>query len=116
MAQAVRTRQRLGWTALMSSVRCQGTKFSCSWASSFLAPREINANSYYAAAYTLLGATLGYDAPKQDWQAWIDLRNLTNKRYANTVTPGYDDKGLDIARSTPGDGRGIYTGVSWSWR
>ncbi|TFY86320.1 TonB-dependent receptor [Pseudomonas nabeulensis] len=74
------------------------------------------ANSFYAASYTLLGATVGYDAPKQDWQAWVDLRNLTNKRYANTVTPGYDDKGLDAARSTPGDGRGIYTGVSWAWR
>ncbi len=74
------------------------------------------ANSYYASAYTLLGATFGYDAPKQDWQAWVDLRNLTNKRYANTVTPGYDDKGLDVARSTPGDGRGVYAGISWSLR
>ena len=74
------------------------------------------ANSYTAASYTLLGATFGYDAPKHDWQAWVDLRNLTNRRYANTVTPGYDDKGADMARSTPGDGRGIYTGVSWSWR
>jgi len=74
------------------------------------------ANSYYASAYTLLGATFGYDAPKQDWQAWVDLRNLTNKRYANTVTPGYDDKGLDVARSTPGDGRGVYAGVSWRLR
>ncbi|QJI28693.1 TonB-dependent receptor [Pseudomonas sp. ADAK18] len=74
------------------------------------------ANSYYATAYTLLGATVGYDAPKQDWQAWVDLRNLTNKRYANTVTPGYDDKGQDVARSTPGDGRGVYAGVSWSLR
>ncbi|KAA0945853.1 TonB-dependent receptor [Pseudomonas sp. ANT_H14] len=74
------------------------------------------ANSYYAAAYTLLGATVGYDAPKQDWQAWVDLRNLTNKRYANTITPGYDDKGRDVARSTPGDGMGVYAGVSWSLR
>lgn len=74
------------------------------------------ANSYYAAGYTTLGATFGYDAPKQDWQAWVDLRNLTNRRYANTITPGYDDKGMDAARSTPADGRGIYTGVSWSWR
>lgn len=74
------------------------------------------ANSYYAASYTLLGATVGYDAPRQDWQAWVDLRNLTNKRYANTVTPGYDDKGVDVARSTPGDGRGVYAGVSWRWR
>ncbi|MFS7183288.1 hypothetical protein AB6846_24575 [Serratia proteamaculans] len=67
------------------------------------------ANSYYAASLgPTLGATFGYDAPKQDWQAWVDLRNLTNQRYANTVTPGYDDQGKDAARSTPADGRGIY--------
>ncbi|NMX33675.1 TonB-dependent receptor [Pseudomonas sp. WS 5413] len=74
------------------------------------------ANSYYARAYGLLGTTVGYDAPKQDWQAWVDLRNLTNQRYANTVTPGYDDHGKDMARSTPGDGMGVYAGVSWSLR
>ncbi|MDD1012130.1 TonB-dependent receptor family protein [Pseudomonas rubra] len=74
------------------------------------------ANSYPADAYAILGATLGYNAPKQDWQAWLDLRNLTNKRYAATVTPGYDDKGLDIARSTPGEGFAVYTGVSYSFR
>ncbi|WP_289138226.1 TonB-dependent receptor [uncultured Pseudomonas sp.] len=74
------------------------------------------ANSYYARAYGLLGATVGYDAPKHDWQAWLDLRNLTNQRYANTVTPGYDDHGKDMARSTPGDGMGVYAGVSWSLR
>ena len=44
------------------------------------------------------------------WQAWLDLRNLTDKRYAATVTPGYDDKGADVARhggkrSTPYLGR-----------
>jgi iron complex outermembrane receptor protein len=39
---------------------------------------------------------------------------LTNKHYAATVTPGYDDKGLDAARSTPGEGMGVYVGVSWS--
>ena len=74
------------------------------------------ANSYYARVYGLLGATVGYDAPKHDWQAWVDLRNLTNQRYANTVTPGYDDHGKDMARSTPGDGMGVYAGVSWSLR
>ncbi|MBP5149771.1 TonB-dependent receptor family protein, partial [Pseudomonas protegens] len=53
------------------------------------------ANSYYADPYALFGATLGYNAPKNDWQTWVDVRNLTDKRYAATVTPGYDDKGLD---------------------
>ena len=67
-------------------------------------------------AYALLGARLGWNSPKQDWQAWLDLRNLTNKRYAATVTPGYDDAGQDAARSTPGEGFGVYTGVSYSFR
>ncbi len=73
------------------------------------------ANSYYADAYATFGATLGYIAPKDDWQTWLDLRNLTNTRYAATVTPGYNDNGADAARSTPGEGFGVYTGVSWSW-
>lgn len=74
------------------------------------------ANSYYADPYALFGATLGYNAPKNDWQTWVDVRNLTDKRYAATVTPGYDDKGLDAARSTPGEGLGVYLGGSWSLR
>lgn len=74
------------------------------------------ANSYSADAYALLGARLGWDSPKRDWQTWLDLRNLTNKRYAATVTPGYDDAGKDVARSTPGEGFGVYAGVSYSFR
>ncbi|AGZ35922.1 MAG: TonB-dependent receptor family protein [Pseudomonas sp.] len=74
------------------------------------------ANSYPADAYALLGARLGWDSPKQDWQTWLDLRNLTNKRYAATVTPGYDDAGLDKARSTPGESFSVYAGVSYSFR
>ncbi|WDY59894.1 TonB-dependent receptor family protein [Pseudomonas sp. PSKL.D1] len=74
------------------------------------------ANSYHADAYALLGARLGWNSPKQDWQTWLDLRNLTNKRYAATVTPGYDDAGQDVARSTPGESFGVYAGVSYSFR
>lgn len=74
------------------------------------------ANSYHADAYALLGATLGYNAPKQDWQTWLDLRNLTNKRYAAIVVPGYNDAGTDMARSVPGEGFGVYAGVSYSFR
>ncbi|WP_223455510.1 MULTISPECIES: TonB-dependent receptor family protein [unclassified Pseudomonas] len=72
------------------------------------------ANSYYADPYAIFGATLGYNAPKGDWQTWLDMRNLTDKHYAATVTPGFDDKGLDAARSTPGEGMAMYVGVSWS--
>ncbi len=74
------------------------------------------ANSYHADAYALLGARLGWNSPKQDWQTWLDLRNLTDKRYAATVTPGYNDAGQDVARSTPGEGFGVYAGVSYSFR
>lgn len=74
------------------------------------------ANSYPTDAYALLGATLGYNSAKQDWQTWLDLRNLTNKRYAATVTPGYNDNGKDVAHSTPGEGFGVYAGVSYSFR
>lgn len=73
------------------------------------------ANSYPADAYAILGARVGYNAPRQDWQTWLDLRNLTNQRYAATVTPGYNDNGQDVARSTPGEGFGVYAGVSYSF-
>lgn len=72
------------------------------------------ANSNHADAYTQFGARLGWDSPQQDWQTWLDLRNLTNKRYSASVTPGYDDQGSDQPRATPGEGFGVYAGVSYS--
>lgn len=74
------------------------------------------ANSYHADDYATLGARLGWDSPQRDWQTWLDLRNLTNKRYAATVTPGSNDAGRDIARSTPGEGAAVYAGVSYTFR
>ncbi|WP_273823231.1 TonB-dependent receptor family protein [Pseudomonas asplenii] len=74
------------------------------------------ANSRHASSYALFGATLGYASPKQDWQTWLDLRNLTNQHYAALVVPGYDDKGADAARSVPGEGMGVYAGISYSFR
>ncbi|OWQ52546.1 TonB-dependent receptor [Stenotrophomonas maltophilia] len=71
------------------------------------------ANSYSAESHVIFGTRVGYDAPGGRWQAWAELRNLTDRHYAATVTPGYDDAGNDVARSTPGDGRGVYAGVRW---
>ncbi len=71
------------------------------------------ANSYSAESHVIFGTRFGYDAPGGRWQAWAELRNLTDRHYAATVTPGYDDAGKDVARSTPGDGRGVYAGVRW---
>lgn len=73
------------------------------------------ANSFYADAYTLWGMSLGYEALNKSWYAWLDLRNLNNIHYAATVTPGYNDKGQDIARSTPGEGRSAYAGLQFKF-
>nr|WP_050577192.1 TonB-dependent receptor [Pseudomonas cremoricolorata] len=74
------------------------------------------ANSRHADAYATFGARLGWNSPKQDWQTWLDLRNLTDQRYSATVTPGFNDNGQDVARSTPGEGFAAYVGVAYSLR
>ncbi|KAA8732830.1 TonB-dependent receptor [Acinetobacter qingfengensis] len=71
------------------------------------------ANSFYADRYQIWGATLGFNAPNQYWQGWLDFRNIGNKHYAAIVTPGYNDKGQDVARSIPGEGFGTYAGITW---
>ncbi|MEW6384320.1 MAG: TonB-dependent receptor, partial [Pseudomonadota bacterium] len=71
------------------------------------------ANSYWADSHVIFGSHIGYEAPGGRWQAWAEMRNIGNRHYAATVTPGYDDAGKDVARSTPGEGRGVYAGVRW---
>ena len=71
------------------------------------------ANSYWADSHVIFGSRIGYEAPGGRWQAWAEMRNIGNRHYAATVTPGYDDAGKDVARSTPGEGRGVYAGVHW---
>lgn len=69
------------------------------------------ANSFRADSRVIVGARLGFDAPGGRWQGWLELRNLGDRRYAAIVTPGYDDGGRDAARSTPGEGFGVYAGL-----
>ncbi|ANF83098.1 TonB-dependent receptor [Acinetobacter sp. NCu2D-2] len=71
------------------------------------------ANSYYANAYTIWGLSLGYTPEQHNWTTWLEFKNLSNKHYAATVTPGYNDQGQDIARSTPGEGRSAYFGLNY---
>ncbi|MBL0950235.1 MAG: TonB-dependent receptor, partial [Pseudomonas sp.] len=71
------------------------------------------ANSYYADAYATFGATLGYASPKDDWQAWLDLRNLTDEDYATAISPIYNARGNDAAALYVGDGFGAFTGVAF---
>ncbi|MFT4247221.1 MAG: TonB-dependent receptor [Pseudomonas sp.] len=71
------------------------------------------ADSKRTPGYAIYGASLGFEAPSGRWSAWLDLRNLTGKRYVAIVAPGYDDAGSDQARVTPGEGRALYAGFSW---
>jgi iron complex outermembrane recepter protein len=48
----------------------------------------------------------------QTWKFWLDLRNLTDETYASTVTPGFNDQGLDATRYTPGQGLSGYAGIA----
>ncbi|MBN6152532.1 TonB-dependent receptor [Xanthomonas sp. AmX2] len=69
------------------------------------------ANSAHADGHLIFGTRLGFDAPGGRWQGWLELRNLGDRHYAATVTPGYDDAGKDVARATPGEGFGVYAGA-----
>jgi len=74
------------------------------------------ANTFDADSHAIFGARVGYDAAGGRWQGWLEARNLGDRHYAATVTPGYDDAGQDVARSTPGEGFGVYAGISWRFR
>lgn len=71
------------------------------------------ANSVRADSHAIVGSRVGFDAPSGRWQAWAEMRNIGDRHYAATVTPGYNDAGKDVARSTPGVGRGVYAGLRW---
>lgn len=71
------------------------------------------ANSFWADSRAVFGTRVGFDAPSGRWQLWAEMRNIGDRHYAATVTPGYDDAGRDVARSTPGEGRSVYAGVRW---
>jgi iron complex outermembrane receptor protein len=74
------------------------------------------ANSFWADSHVIFGTRVGFDAPGGRWQGWLEARNLGDRHYATTVTPGYDDAGKDAARSTPGEGFGVYAGISWRFQ
>ena len=59
------------------------------------------ANSYWADSHVIFGSRIGYDAPPWPLAAWVEMRNIGNRHYAATVTPGYDDAGR-MSRARPG--------------
>jgi iron complex outermembrane receptor protein len=74
------------------------------------------ANSITVPGYGIVNASLGFEHPTQGWRAFVDLRNLADKHYVSSVAPSYNDAGTDQRRSAPGDGFGVFAGVSVSFR
>ena len=72
------------------------------------------ANTTYARGYAIFGVTLGYE--QKNWNTFLTFSNITNKHYASTVSPTYNNKGVDTAQLTPGDGAGVFAGLSYSWK
>ena len=73
------------------------------------------ANSRFSDDYQIWGIDLGYAPEHQFWKTWINFKNITDKKYAAVVIPGYDDRGADLARSSPGEGFSTYAGVSFKF-
>lgn len=73
------------------------------------------ANTFNTKGYVIFGTTVGYLNAKKGWEAYVDVRNLTNRHYAADISPGYNDAGHDIARSDPGDGFGVFGGLSLAY-
>lgn len=71
------------------------------------------ANTLKAPSYNLLGAKLGYEAPSKRWSVYLDLRNLTDKKYVTAISNSYDLQGKDANVFYPGDGFSAYTGVTF---
>ncbi|MBD8474766.1 TonB-dependent receptor [Pseudomonas sp. CFBP 8770] len=74
------------------------------------------ANTKDAGSYNLWGAILGWDSPKKDWNVYLDLRNLTDEKYAASISPAFNAGGNDVRAIIPGDGFGAYAGVQYSFR
>jgi len=74
------------------------------------------ANTATAGSYNLWGAKFGWNSAKKDWELFLDLRNLTDEKYAASISPTFDAKGGDPRTIIPGDGFGTYAGVQYSFR
>ncbi|HEY2614357.1 MAG TPA: TonB-dependent receptor [Chthoniobacterales bacterium] len=73
------------------------------------------ANTLFADSYALLGFKIGY-RQKKGFSIFLEGKNLTDKHFPAAIDPIADARTVSDARIFhPGDGRGFYGGVSWSW-
>lgn len=73
------------------------------------------ANSRFSDDYQIWGIDMGYAPEHHSWKTWINFKNITDEKYAAVVIPGLNDKGADVARSSPGEGFSTYAGVSFKF-
>lgn len=73
-----------------------------------------SANTTKTKAYALLGAKVGYDAGGR-LSAYVEGRNLANKKYIASVSVTNDASGGDFSLYEPGSGRAVYAGVKYRW-
>ncbi len=74
------------------------------------------AGTLFADPYALVSLKAGWRS-KKGLNAFIEIRNLTDKRYAATTGVLTDSRlpGAVAAQFLPGDGRAIYGGIEWKW-
>ena len=74
-----------------------------------------HANTLFADPYALLGFRVGFRR-RTGFSAFLDCKNLTNKRYASSIDVIADARTqANPEIFHPGDGRSFYAGISWSW-
>lgn len=79
-----------------------------------------HANTFFADPYGLVGLKAGYKS-KKGLSGFVELRNLTDKRYAattgtlRTAATGPGGTVVDQAQFLPGDGRAVYAGIEWKF-
>ena len=61
------------------------------------------ANTIYANSYALLGLKVGYKAPNDHWQVYVDFQNITNEHYVALVNATSNAHGVDSAVYWPGE-------------
>ncbi|NHO33701.1 TonB-dependent receptor family protein [Acetobacter fallax] len=69
-------------------------------------------DTYFAPSYHIFNANIGYSWLKKHREIFLSFNNLANTHYASIVVPGYIAAGQQLAVMQPGDGFGIFAGVS----
>lgn len=73
------------------------------------------ANTIFNPTYALLGARIGYVAPRSGLEIFVEGRNLLDTKYSAVVAPVYNAGGVDLNVYSPGEGRVVNGGVAWRY-